>query len=276
MICNSCGREESRLLWTVRGHDIHRCPHCGLVFADLRKVDLSGAYEEDYYTKVYADYESDRDIHSRNHGPVLDKIEGLVPRGSLLEIGSAFGFFLDVARKRGWDVHGYEVSQYASEVAREKYGARVTHADFVEATVCGVYDCACAFDTIEHVTDPDGMVRKIASALRIGGCLVITTGDMGSLVGRIFGRHWRLMCPPLHLYYYDARSLAFLLRKHGFTVVSVTHEGRYYLLGSILQMLLRIPKGVLPPIRVKVNIGDVMMVIARKDGLSEGGAAGNA
>jgi hypothetical protein len=56
-----------------------------------------------------------------------------------------------------------------------------------------------------------------------------------------------------------------LIEKYGFSVVSITHDGKYQNLGSIAQYLFRVPKEALPRIHMKINLGDIMTVIARLD-----------
>ncbi len=265
MKCNCCETEDSVLLWNVKGYSVYRCPKCDLAYADCSGVDLSSVYEEDYYKKVYPDYETDREAHNRNHEALLDGIERMVNTGTMLEIGSAFGFFLDCAGRRGWETIGYESSAYASSLARNKYGVNVMHEDFLDASTKVQYDCACIFDTIEHVADPNAMVGKVASVLKPGGYMVVTTGDIASPLARIMGKRWRMIQPPFHLYFFSPRSMTSLLEKHGFSVCSITHDGKYQNLGSIAQYLFKIPKRVLPGLMFRINPGDIMTVTARLD-----------
>jgi len=77
------------------------------------------------------------------------------------------------------------------------------------------------------------------------------------------GKRWRMVHLPFHLYYYSPRSITTLLEKHGFSVVSIKHDGKYQNLGSIAQYLFRIPKETFPAVLVKINLGDIMTVTAR-------------
>ena len=38
--------------------------------------------------------------------------------GRILDVGCSFGFFLDAARKRGWDTVGLDIGEYAARFAR--------------------------------------------------------------------------------------------------------------------------------------------------------------
>ena len=263
MTCNLCGGGARQFLWNVKGYKIFRCPTCDLIYADVSRENLRNAYESDYYRKIYPGYETDRNVHNMNNKVILDAIEGFSKGGKLLEIGSAFGFFLKSAEDRGWHVVGFETSNYASTVAREKFGLDVRNADFLTQPVEGQYDFVCLLDTLEHLTDPSSVIQKIVGILSPKGGIIITTADINSFPSRLFGKRWRMIAPPFHIYYYTLKTLSHLLTKHGLTIVSVKYSGKYQNLGSILQYSLGISKARFPVIPIYVNLRDIMTVIAR-------------
>lgn len=262
--CDVCSERAPERLWHVRGYDIVRCPQCGLVYADVTTEDIRNAYELDYYKQVYPDYETDRNIHERNSSKLLEEIEKTHAPGSLIEIGSAFGFFLHTAQQRGWKTCGYELSQYASSIAREKYSQNVRTEDFLTACVDTPVDVVCMFDTIEHLLRPSQYIEKVNRVLRGNGALIITTGDLSSLLSRISGQKWRMVMPPLHVYYFSRKTLTRLLERHGFRVISIRHEWKYQNLNSILKHQFGIDKRFVPRIPIPINLGDIMLVRAVK------------
>ncbi len=263
--CDICSGSLAEPLWRVNGHRVVRCSGCDLVYARVRRDDVEGAYGEGYYMSVYPDYESDRNVHLRTAGRLLGEVEGHFEPGRMVEIGSAFGFFLEAAVARGWDAVGYETSGHAATIARERYGQDVRRADFLDADIEGGVDVVCMLDTIEHLLRPSLFLERAAELLREGGGLVLTTGDISSPIARLCGRRWRMVAPPLHVYYYSVDTLTRLLAKCGFRVVSVTHPPRYQNLGSIIRYMLRGTRLAVPRIPVRVNLGDVMMVVAIRD-----------
>lgn len=130
--CTSCS-SQGLFLWRAKGYDFFKCKNkmCELIYAGVLQEDIERLYEEDYYKKVYQDYESDRHIHLMNDDILLTKIEKHFQVGDLLEVGSAFGFFIESATNRGWNALGLETSKYASKVAKEKYGNDIQNADFL-------------------------------------------------------------------------------------------------------------------------------------------------
>jgi SAM-dependent methyltransferase len=263
--CDTCDLE-GIFLCKLKDYNFYKCNKCSLIYADVNKIDLDNAYEAEYYRMVYPDYESDRNIHHLNSNMILSEVDKYFKVGRLLEIGSAFGFFLASAANRGWDTTGYEISKYASQIANNKYRNNVLNRDFLtDNTNENYYDVCCLLDTIEHLLNPSFFINKISKALKPGGGLIITTGDVNSMLARLFLKKWRLIDPPLHVHYFSPKSLAFLLEKYGFSIVSIKHLMKYQNLGSILRYLCNIKKSRIMNLPIRINLGDIMTVIARKN-----------
>jgi hypothetical protein len=73
--------------------------------------------------------------------------------------------------------------------------------------------------------------------LRPGGRLVLSTGDVGSLLARLCGARWHLYTIPEHLFFYSRESLRRLLQGHGFEVEELRAESSYYDLGYLVERL---------------------------------------
>ena len=139
-----------------------------------------------------------------------------------------------------------------------------------------VNDNVSTLDVVEHLTDPRAVIERMAAALVPGGVLMLTTGDWSSWLAQRMGARWRLMTPPQHLFFFDAKTLGTMLRHAGFEVVSVDHPwksvpvslGAYQaarLLGlgsgagsSLLEALKSLPVG------IPVNLFDAMRVVATR------------
>ena len=68
----------------------------------------------------------------------LAGVERLLARDGIgtrrvVEIGSAFGVFLDEARKRGWEARGCEISPASAQHAEEEFGLEIARADLADA-----------------------------------------------------------------------------------------------------------------------------------------------
>ncbi|PYI86494.1 MAG: hypothetical protein DME26_08960 [Verrucomicrobia bacterium] len=123
--------------------------------------------------------------------------------GRLLEIGCAYGFFLTEAQ-RWYEAEGVEISGFAARQAQQR-GLAVQHGDFLKLSFPPAhYDVVCLFDCIEHLVDPHAYLQKTYHLLKPQGLVALTTGDISSLYARLAGKHWRLMSPPQHQFYFSS------------------------------------------------------------------------
>jgi hypothetical protein len=126
-------------------------------------------------------------------------------------------------------------------------------------------------DVIEHLREPDETVRLLTEALAPNGLLVITTGDWCSLLSRVMGRHWRLMTPPQHLYFFSRRNLPMLVERNGCRVLECRRPWKTVPVGLaafqvLSRMGLRLPlPRFLDRVGVPVNLFDAVQLVARKE-----------
>jgi SAM-dependent methyltransferase len=154
-----------------------------------------------------------------------------------LDVGCGTGTFLDVARRAGWEVYGLELSAYAAEQARRR-GLNVTGASADDMRLeVSAYDCVTLWDTLEHVRDPVGVLRTAGRALRRGGVLALSTGDITSLCARLMGARWHLFNLPEHLFFFSPPALTRLLARAGCQRVQITHEVNWLPVAYLLERL---------------------------------------
>ena len=234
-------------------------------------------YGRDYFHGAeYFNYAEERESLRINFGRRLDEIERLAgsQRGRhALDIGCAYGFFVELAAERGLRASGIDVSSEAVKHARDVLGVHATAGDYL-AEPGGPYDLVTIFDAIEHLRSPHLFIAKVAGELAAGGLLALTTGDIGSLNARMRGQRWRMIHPPTHLHYFSVSTLTRLLERNGLAVVHASHPGVSRNLHSISHLVLarklgwtRLDEAVqrwLPDVPVTLNLGDIMFLVARK------------
>lgn len=258
---------------------LQRCPDCGFVTARIdAPLDARSLYEGDYFTgEEYLDYRADEAFFRRNFARRLKQILRRRSSGRLLELGAAYGFFLDLARHH-FEVVGYEVNPEAVRFAREALHLDVRQDDFLAATTTdlgGPVDVTVLWDVIEHLDRPDRFIAHVAEVSRPGALLYVTTGDIGSRLARLRGRQWRMIHPPSHLHYFDRRTLPRLLANHGFRTLEVRSVGvaRSFrqVLYSVLALGLKRPRAydalkrfVPASWGFTLNTCDIMQVVAEK------------
>lgn len=295
---------------TEEGHpncwDLWRCRECGLIFSDwhLTPDELHGLYRR-MHDELYDAEDHCRRLTFRRG---LDLISKYVPsaevagsersdgpgsgiassepslrsdpatqfRGRLLDIGCATGSFLEEARDLRWQVEGVDLSHWAIDRARER-GIHSVHEGTVY-TLPGAperFDVVTMLDYIEHDDAPDRLIQRVNTLLKPGGCLYITSPDIGGLTARMLGSRWWGI-NPLHLYYFSHDCIGQLLKRHGFEVVVSRSYTRVFTLGYWVSRLehfhplpARLATGMirtlgLANLRIPLNLGDMMEVVACK------------
>src|SRR5207249_258065 len=159
--------------------------------------------------------------------------------GSLLEIGYAYGFFLDEARRRFARVVGVDISQDAALKGRERSMLETHAGDFLRMSFAPAsFDVVCLWDTVEHLEFPYEYLIKARSLLTAGGHVFMTTGDLGSWNARLRGARWRQIHPPTHLHYFSRKTLEALLVRVGFEVLGVETAAYYHSVHNVLGTLI--------------------------------------
>jgi 2-polyprenyl-3-methyl-5-hydroxy-6-metoxy-1,4-benzoquinol methylase len=237
--CPACWRTTPhRLLYIKNGCDILQCRDCGLGRTEASSFDPIAYYDEGYFSgrqsDGYADYRGAEPVLRREFARTVEFIQRRKPKGCLLEIGCAYGFFLDEARRAGFEVSGIEPAEAAAAHAGD-LGLNVVCGLLNEATLesLGTLDVIVLLDVIEHLSDPREALALFADHLRPDGIIVLTTGDFGSLVARSTGAHWRLMTPPQHLWFFNCDSITSLANSVGLRVDSSDHPWKFVPLSLI-------------------------------------------
>lgn len=260
------------------------CAGCGVEWQWPRRAphELAGEYGREYYDSwgIGEAEEAVRRMKLRTFDRLLVEIERQVAPGRLLDVGCATGFLLEAARRRGWEAFGVELSEYASRVARERFGSeRVVHGRLEEAGFeAGSFRALTMTDLIEHVADPLGTLRDAHRLLEAGGVLALTTPMVGSCSHRCMGRRWTHYKSE-HLQYYRPQAIRGQLEAAGFRSVAwrgwpkcVTMEyvrtqfGRYrhWLVSPLVRGACRLLPSSLRAAPFFVPLGD-MLVIARRE-----------
>jgi 2-polyprenyl-3-methyl-5-hydroxy-6-metoxy-1,4-benzoquinol methylase len=191
--CFLCGSNEWIVHLRLDSYIILKCRGCGLGHtfptpADERYTEINTAI----YTipKRKTIYEAHwKDLINR-YNNFLEQIEELQPQPylKLLDVGCSLGYFLDVARERGFKSYGVEVSKDTSQYAREKLGLNVfcgtlEVAQFPDKT----FDVITLWDVIEHVPDPINLLREVRRIMKDDGLIALQSPNMESVIAQMTG-----------------------------------------------------------------------------------------
>lgn len=236
--CPLCGADEYDHLSSFTPFRVVRCRHCSLTYLNPRPSDavISGLYDTEYFTSgpTYNDYVATH----RKYAPIFARLytkrlanmrRFVPPGGKVLEIGSAYGFWLKYLANHGYEVEGVEIAVDAAEFARSKLGLTVHNSTLISAALPDkTYDCVFMLDVLEHLPHPEQELAEVRRILAPGGVLyiqcpyelfhwekVLEAWQTGKRTGTI-----RPDALPAHLMFFTPPTLAALLRREGFRILS--------------------------------------------------------
>lgn len=222
--CEVCRGNSFRTLGEKVGHTFVRCEECGLERIDPPPTDeeLAKVYGEHYYDAwgLKRDEEAVERLKRATFATVVSEAGALKKGARVLDCGAATGFLMQVASDAGYEAYGIELSEFGAGKIGERFGKdRVFQGEIENASFAGLskgcFDAIFMCDYIEHVRDPERVLRHAYDWLAPGGMIVISTPRVGSLTHRAMGLSWTHYKVE-HLYYFSRDSLERLLCKTGF------------------------------------------------------------
>jgi len=281
--CLVCDSVDAAAAFTKNDFKVWRCSRCGFMYADIPAEDdfVQQFYTDDFFRGGhnkfgYSDYVGSKESLLRSFRKKIRRIEKWIAGGKVLDVGCASGYFLECLGK-DWDPYGCEPSRSMAEIAREKFGDRISIEEFGAYQSPHSFDLITMWDALDHFVDPQAAIDKVRSLLSREGFFAINLGDCGSVVAKLLGIRWYHFIPPAHLYFFNRDTIARFLRKNGFAVREITYLGKYVDLAEIvlnLSFILRsdrlrkradqLARGSVWNRYVYLNLFDDMTVLAQK------------
>lgn len=279
--CPNCEGESA--VWGIKNsYTLYSCTNCKLVFVSPLP-DPTSVYNQDYFSGAgggfgYVDYDADKEPMVPTFNKYIDLLgEFGMPKGHLFDIGAATGFFLKIARKRGYVVSGVEMSDHAAGLARRD-GIEVKSGDLMSLNLPNkAFEVVTMLDVLEHMTEPFAELVETKRILKPQGLLVVNAPNGQSLLARMLKTKWHLVLPPEHLFYFSPKNLSGYMESHGFKTVYSGTIGKRFTFQYIFKMLYKwqklsiwntlsdlFSKGFLSKLYIPINLHDNFFMIFEK------------
>ncbi|MBK3733626.1 methyltransferase domain-containing protein [Azospirillum brasilense] len=200
------------------------CGRCGTAFfPTLRQPEYESAHATEAALAFYLEQGAGIDVMAEP----LSAIDPSKVR-RYLEIGCGFGFSLDVARTVfGWSVQGIDPG-FAARAGRDLLGLDISSTYLRTPADAGPdpFDLVLCSEVVEHIFEPLGFLTILRGVLAPGGTLLLTTPNAGAIApDTAAGILVPLLSPGYHVTLYSREGFEALLRRAGFTAVSVSEHG---------------------------------------------------
>lgn len=219
--CLVCGSINLKKLIGYEKAYLCQCGKCSFVFS--KRIPSSqelDAYYKDYGTDNYLS-----PLTIKRYNEILDQFEPFRKTNKMLDVGCGIGYFLEEAKKRGWEVHGTELSEKSAEICAQKnihikQGALNTD-DYEQ----DMFDIVTSFEVIEHINNPLIDLKNIHSIMRKGGLVYVTTPNFNSLLRVKLKSAYNVITYPEHLSYYTPKTLEKVFKRSGFQKLKIETTG---------------------------------------------------
>jgi SAM-dependent methyltransferase len=227
--CALCHTEDHNVV-IVNGADkrLIRCRACSVVFLDPMPEEQF--VKEEFEDRHIKDDGRLEHFFGANRDPVLAAAARQVKKhkraGAILDVGCAGGRFLSQFFRDGdWEKWGVEPSSFAATRAVEN-GITVLRGELGNVELPeSKFDVITVIGVLLYFRRPFEDLLKLRNALRPGGILIVELPLAEAQLWRNSNTWFRVAAKPRsllgsgHLYYYNLRSLDFLLQRAGFKTI---------------------------------------------------------
>lgn len=199
---------------------IVRCKICGLLYST---PVLEYEKLENLYKKSFVDYNEHIGNLKKTYGYYLKQLETYgAKKGTLLEIGCGNGFFLEEVLNQGYkEVYGVEPGEKSASAAKAHIKKNITVSMFRQGLFKkNFFDVICCFQTLDHLPDPNSVLKECFSLLKKGGYVLFLNHDAGFIGAKLLGERSPIIDIE-HTYLYDKKTMRMIFEKHGFDVMRV-------------------------------------------------------
>lgn len=234
--CHVCCSMADETYLEARGYRIARCKNCGLWFVNPQPT----MEELKRFYSTYDDGEQWRNREEQFNRGICKAILRVHHAGTILDVGCGSGNFLHCMKQSGFSAFGIEPSGTGSSYARTELGVDIYHGmieDYLVQNSGRRFDVITLLNVLEHLVCPAETLLQLGKLLPRDGVLTIVVPDarFHNFLGRVrrfFGvddpfwleRPYSFLSGfklPDHLCSFQPKTIAALLRRSGFRVLSM-------------------------------------------------------
>ena len=238
-ICGEISLGADNIISRNETRTYRRCRKCGIVymsFTTMPEMEYDKSYFfEDYkkqYGKTYEeDFQSIKEQGLRRINNIK-KIVTKVKNKTLLDIGCAYGPFLDAAADNKMAAFGTDISEDAVAYVQEKLGYEAKCCAFPEIDTLkefGVnqFDVVSMWYVIEHFKNLHTVLTKVNNILKEGGIFAFSTPCGEGISAKSDCNNFYEISPADHYSIWEISKAKKILGKYGFKIEKIVSTGHH-------------------------------------------------
>jgi 2-polyprenyl-3-methyl-5-hydroxy-6-metoxy-1,4-benzoquinol methylase len=232
-----CGIPGNKVIARFPDRTYRRCRKCGTTYLESFAAEEK-AYDRRYFFADYRaqygrtylqDFDSIK-AASRPRVRIIRELLGEKLDGVVVDIGCAYGPFLDAVKESGMPGYGVDVSPEAVTYVRKKLGlpaVRAAFEDMGRKSLPHRVSAVTLWYVIEHFQQTDLAIRKAAALLPPGGVLAFSTPNGRGISARRNLRDFLQNSPADHFTIFSPRRLRKLLSGYGLELRRIRVTGHH-------------------------------------------------
>ncbi|MFO7849933.1 MAG: class I SAM-dependent methyltransferase [Spirochaetia bacterium] len=227
-------------LYREKDRTFFRCGECGLVY-QVNFTESGSRYGREYFFLEYREQYGRSYLEDAEHirslaRPRLDRINAMVKgKVKLLDVGCAYGPFIQEAAAHGHEVSGIDISSDAAEYVRSTLGFTAFTGDFstdpppgdILTTSGESFDVITMWYVIEHFEGLDRVLERVHALLKPGGVFAFSTPNLRGISGRRDTAGFLHSSPRDHHTLWSPPVAAEILGKRGFHLEKTVSTGHH-------------------------------------------------
>ncbi len=214
--CLVCGSSSNNLIFNKNGFNHVACRKCNFVFVNpILKLNIQNKIlkNENSYTKVM-NSRANIKLDSLKFHYGLQKIKSSNKNKKILDFGTGYGFFLNDAKKLGWDCYASELNKDCLKILKKK---KINIDNDLKKNF---YDAITLWLVLEHIPYPNELFRKIYNSLKKNGKVLINVPNINSLSATFLRDKCTMFSGEQHINFFSKETIKKFLTKNNFKVLS--------------------------------------------------------
>ncbi|MFN4245771.1 MAG: class I SAM-dependent methyltransferase [Brevinematia bacterium] len=178
----------------------------------------------------------------------------------VLDVGCGIGVFLEVAKSRGYDIVGVDLNKDVLHIVSSSIRDNIVISSFEEFDTREKFDVVTMWYVLEHLPDPESVLKKAWNILKYGGVLAISTPNGNGASVRFKPRWYYSVIPEDHIFEFSVEGISIMLSRNNFKIVNVVNSGFHP------ERVVKLPilKNLFGIYQRIINLGDTFEVYAVK------------
>ena len=237
--CPVCGNRCSTAAARFPDVTFFFCGECSLFF-QKRFTPPSVRYDRDYFFSEY------RKQYGRTYLEDFSHIKSLASKRlelftrsahpdhyTLLDVGCAYGPFLQAADETGFAVYGIDVSEEAVRYVKQELGLKAAQTSFLDYEPELFDEPPSSFNVItmwyviEHMERLKPVLEKVNRLLADDGLFCLSTPNSSGISGRIDVKSFLEASPADHYSIWNPKAAKKILKRFGFRIVHIRITGHH-------------------------------------------------